>query len=78
VAIGGMIDEQDNDTTTGIPFLNRIPILGAAFGTRSYSKSRSELIIFLTPRVIYDTNQILDASEELKERLRSVSRMMKD
>jgi general secretion pathway protein D len=78
VAIGGMIDESDSASTTGIPFLNRIPILGAAFGTRAYSKTRSELVIFLTPRVIYDTNQILDATEELKSRLRGVSRMMKD
>jgi len=78
VAIGGMIDESDSSSTTGIPFLNRIPILGAAFGSRSYSKSRSELIIFLTPRVIYDTNQLQDASEELKSRLKDVSRMSKD
>jgi general secretion pathway protein D len=78
VAIGGMIDENDSSSTTGIPFLNRIPILGAAFGSRSYSKGRSELVIFLTPRVIYDTNEILDASEELKSRLKGVSRMMKD
>jgi general secretion pathway protein D len=78
VAIGGMIDENTSASTTGIPFLNRIPILGTAFGTRAYSKTRSELVIFLTPRVIYDTNQILDASDELKSRLRGVSRMMKD
>ena len=78
VAIGGMIDENTSASTTGIPFLNRIPILGAALGTRSYSKSRSELVIFLTPRVIYDTNQILDATDELKSRLKGVAHMMKD
>ncbi len=78
VAIGGMIDENDSASTTGLPFLNRIPILGAAFGTRAYSKTRSELVIFLTPRVIYDTNELLDATEELKSRLKGVSRMMKD
>lgn len=78
VAIGGMIDEADTFSTVGIPFLNRIPILGAALGSRSYTRSRSELIIFLTPRVIYDTNQVLDATDELKTRLRDVTRMMKD
>jgi general secretion pathway protein D len=78
VAIGGMIDELDNYSTQGIPFLNRIPILGAALGSRSYSKSRSELVIFLTPKVIYDTDQILDASDELKSRLKDVNHMTKD
>jgi general secretion pathway protein D len=78
VAIGGMIDEADTYNTSGIPFLNRIPILGAALGSRSYSSSRSELVIFLTPKVIYDTNQILDASDELKSRLKDVNHMTKD
>jgi general secretion pathway protein D len=78
VAIGGMIDELDNYSTQGIPFLNRIPIVGAALGSRSYSKSRSELVIFLTPKVIYDTDQILDASDELKSRLKDVNHMTKD
>jgi len=78
VAIGGMIDEADTYSTQGIPFLNRIPILGAALGSRSYTKSRSELVIFLTPKVIYDTDQILDASDELKSRLKDVNHMTKD
>jgi general secretion pathway protein D len=78
VAIGGMIDEADTYSTAGIPFLNRIPIVGAALGSRSYTKSRSELVIFLTPKVIYDTNEILDASDELKSRLKDVTRMSKD
>jgi len=78
IAIGGMISESDTFNTGGIPLLNRIPLLGAAFGTRSYSKSRSELVVFLTPRVIYDTNQITDASDELKDSLKHIRGMMKN
>src|SRR5262249_18229286 len=70
IAIGGIINETNTNVSGGIPLLNRIPILGAAFGNRSYSKDRTELIIFITPHVIYDSNQMSDATEELKGRIR--------
>jgi general secretion pathway protein D len=78
VAIGGIIMETTTDTSSGIPLLDRIPYLGAAFGNKSTSKSRTELIIFLTPRVIYDTNQISDASQELKDRLKGLKKIIKN
>jgi general secretion pathway protein D len=78
IAIGGFIQETKTEDSTGIPLLHRIPLLGAAFGSKSNSKARTELIIFLTPRVIYDTNQIAEATEELKSRLKRVGKLMKD
>jgi general secretion pathway protein D len=78
VAIGGAILETKTEATGGIPYLNRIPVLGALFGSKSVNTSRTELIIFLTPRVIYDTNQLLDATDEIKSNLKRVGRMMRD
>jgi general secretion pathway protein D len=78
IAIGGIIQESTGFSTSGVPFLNRIPVIGAAFGSRSYSKSRTELIIFMTPRVIYDTNQIQEASDELEQNLRHLRRDIKN
>jgi general secretion pathway protein D len=76
VAIGGAVQETWSLSSNGIPFLSRIPILGALFGSQSYSKERDELIIFLTPRVIYDTNQMVDATDELRNNLKNVTKMM--
>jgi general secretion pathway protein D len=78
IAIGGFIQETKTEDSTGIPLLHRIPLLGAAFGSKSNSKARTELIIFLTPRVIYDTNQIQDATEEIKTNLKRIQKMMRD
>jgi general secretion pathway protein D len=74
IAIGGIINEESNYTSQGIPFLNRIPLLGAAFGSRTYSKGRTELIIFMTPHIIYDNTNLLEASQELKSRIRMLRR----
>ena len=78
VAIGGIITENHTESSGGVPFLHRIPILGAAFGAKNYSTQRTELIIFLTPRVIYDSNQLTDATEELKGSLKRVQKLMKE
>jgi len=78
VAIGGIITESHTESSGGVPFLHRIPILGAAFGAKNYSTQRTELIIFLTPRVIYDTNQLTDASEELKSNLKRVQKLIRE
>jgi general secretion pathway protein D len=78
VAIGGIITEKRTESSGGVPVLHRIPLLGAAFGAKSSNSSRVELIIFLTPRVIYDTNQIIDASDELKSNLKRVQKLMKE
>jgi len=78
VAIGGAILESKTESMGGIPYLNRIPVLGMLFGTKQVSTSRTELIIFLTPRVIYDTNQLIDATDEIRSNLKRVSKLMRD
>ena len=76
IAIGGFIGESRVNDSTGVPLLHRIPLLGAAFGSKSVSKSRTELIIFITPRVIYDTNQIQEATDEIKGNLKRIQKMI--
>jgi len=51
IAIGGLITESVNKSVTGIPFLMSIPILGYLFKTVSDRKQRTELIVFLTPKI---------------------------
>jgi general secretion pathway protein D len=78
VAIGGIILESDTLSSGGIPLLHRIPGIGAAFGAKNVTKLRTELVIFFTPHVIYDTNQITDASEEIKSRFKKLRSTMEE
>jgi general secretion pathway protein D len=78
IAIGGIMLDSSTESVSGIPFLDRIPYLGAAFGQKTRSTQRTELIIFLTPRVIYDTTQISDATEELKQKVKGLRRMIRN
>ena len=51
IILGGLIQEQKNKQYTGIPYLARIPIIGAAFRGTSTAKTRQELIILMCPQV---------------------------
>ena len=50
--IGGISVESDNDGTTGIPLLSRIPLIGAAFRNHDASRSHTERLFLLTPKII--------------------------
>ena len=78
VAIGGIITENYTESTAGIPFLARLPYVGFMFGQKQTTKQRVELIVFLTPRVIYDTTQMTDATNELKEKVRGLRKIIKN
>src|SRR2546425_5963871 len=51
IILGGLIEEQKNKQYQGIPYISRIPLIGAAFRGTSTSKQRRELIILMCPQV---------------------------
>ena len=52
IIIGGLIKEETINTTKKVPFLGSIPILGMAFRSTNNSTSKTEIVIFLTPRIV--------------------------
>ena len=60
-----------------MPFLHNLPWVGAAFGSKSITKTRTELVVFLTPRVIYDSNQMLEATDEIKSGMKEIGSVAK-
>ena len=50
--IGGIYVDSDTESDTGIPFLADIPLLGWLFKSNSKTKTRSELLIFITPKLV--------------------------
>jgi general secretion pathway protein D len=74
IAIGGIISESTTSGSSGIPGLHRIPGMGWIFGNQTRSTARTELILFMTPHVIYDNTDLLEASEQLKTRMKRLRR----
>ena len=64
-----LILERAGKTSSGIPLLSKIPILGAAFGTQHWSRDRTELVLLITPGIVSDILQAREATQELRKKL---------
>lgn len=56
VVIGGIYQQTLDNTTNKVPLLGDIPFLGALFRSRVEKNNRTELLVFITPRVVEDLN----------------------
>jgi len=72
VVIGGLISEQKQKTTSGIPLLSKVPVIGALFGFQSYQTTRDELILLMTPHIISDQASSDAVTREFKEKVESM------
>ncbi|MEW6585616.1 MAG: type IV pilus secretin PilQ [Nitrospirota bacterium] len=52
IVIGGLYKITTNDSETGVPFFRKIPVLGWLFRTQRQETTTSELLIFITPRIV--------------------------
>lgn len=67
IAIGGLSLAQEQTRRGKIPILGDIPLLGRAFRTKSRSEVRTELVIFLTPRILNVSDSPGAVAPETKE-----------
>lgn len=63
VVLGGLITENEEKSTSGIPYISRIPYLGVAFKTTKTKKTRKELVIFIQPIVVESADDAAATSE---------------
>jgi general secretion pathway protein D len=76
VVLGGLITQNENNSSGGVPFLNRIPVLGALFGGKSSTSTRDELIVLITPRVIRNADDARQVTSEYQRRFRGLKPLL--
>jgi len=54
VVIGGIYTQQDREMVNKVPFLGDVPVLGNLFKNRARTNDKTELLIFLTPKILND------------------------
>jgi len=73
VLLGGLIRQDEGNTDTGIPGLNRIPLIGRLFGSTDRHRNRSELIVLITPRVIGSSDDAKRITDEYQAKFESLA-----
>ena len=61
IVLGGLITQDESKTAGDIPYLGKIPVLGALFRSRSTAADRSELIILMHPEVVNTPDLVVRA-----------------
>jgi general secretion pathway protein D len=74
IVIGGLIADTQDRFESGVPVLKDIPLLGLVFKNTSNRNVRSELAIFVTPKVVYSDEDAARVLREERGRLRGVQR----
>jgi general secretion pathway protein D len=63
---------------SGVPYLSKVPLLGALFRDTDDTKTRTELILLITPRVMRDDTEFQGVMDDLRNEFQSLKKVFKD
>jgi general secretion pathway protein D len=72
IALGGLMDEQNTENKNGIPWLYELPLIGPMFGSTTYDKTKNELVVLITPRVVKSKLDSSKVTNEFKRKLTGI------
>jgi general secretion pathway protein D len=70
--LGGLIQENQGTTNSGVPFLNRVPVVRNLFGATDNTRDRTELIVLITPRVISTVDEAREVTADYARQFESL------
>ena len=73
MVLGGLIRDNETEGQSGVPVLKDIPLVGALFSTTTKASTRTELLIFITPRVMESDQDLRDLNLEMRSRMRGLT-----
>lgn len=72
VVLGGLIRDNQSQGKLGLPFLHDIPVIGNLFGRTTNNSNRTELLVFITPRVLRNEQELRDIGVEMRTRMKGL------
>ena len=69
IILGGLITENTVESESGVPGLHKMPIIGSLFGKSSNSTTKRELIVLITPKVIFNHANATELTKEYAEKM---------
>ena len=69
IGLAGLISDNDSHANSGIPFLKNTPLLGDLVSNQNNARTRTELLVLITPHVIRTQNDADALTADLREEL---------
>ncbi len=73
IVLGGLIEDRVTETVKKVPLLGDIPVLGILFRSKSVSRGKQNLMVFLRPSIIHDSQAVGDLSESKYNGVRALA-----
>jgi general secretion pathway protein D len=71
IVLGGLIRENAANQEDGVPWLHKAPIIGPLFGTTEKTRDRTELLVIITPRALYNDEELRQVSGDMRDQIRN-------
>ncbi|MES2859295.1 MAG: type II secretion system secretin GspD [Pseudomonadota bacterium] len=72
IMLAGLIKDGTSRTSSGLPGLSRLPVIGGLFGQQGTSTTREELIVLITPTVVRNPQEARTLTDEYGRRFRAL------
>ena len=72
MVMGGLITENKQNTSNGLPLVSRVPVLGGLFGNQDLKNNRTELVLFITPQVLESESDYQRVIEDLRRKMEQI------
>lgn len=70
--LAGLIDDSTTDTSDGVPFLSRLPVVGGLFGTKGKNNTRREVIVLITPSIVRNPQEARNLTDEYGQKFKAM------
>lgn len=70
--LAGLIDDSTTDGSSGVPFLSKLPVVGALFGSKTRDNNRREVIVLITPSIVRNPQEARNLTDEYGQRFRAM------
>jgi general secretion pathway protein D len=78
IVIGGIMEQTENDSFQGVPFLSRVPLIGSLFKYSVKALTKKELIIIINPHVVTSPTESDRLTMQFMTKLKNIKKLLKD
>ncbi|WP_434989368.1 type II secretion system secretin GspD [Xanthomonas melonis] len=70
--LAGLIDDMTTDGSQGVPFLSKLPVVGALFGQKTKNTDRREVIVLITPSIVRNPQEARNLTDEYGQKFKAM------
>ncbi|UXA50289.1 type II secretion system secretin GspD [Xanthomonas prunicola] len=72
IMLAGLIDDSTTNGSSGVPFLSKLPVVGALFGSKSRTSNRREVIVLITPSIVRNPQEARNLTDEYGQKFKAM------